>query len=52
MWGLPENLLKAYQKYTSSCLGRPKDFYTTLYLSLYAGLQLIISVIGNLVFLV
>ena len=52
MWGLPEDLLKAYYKYASNYLGWLKDFYTILYLSLYASLQLIISVIGSLVFLI
>ena len=52
MQGLPKNPLKAYQRYTKDYLGQPKDFYTILFLSLYTSLQLIISVIGNLVFLV
>ena len=32
------NPLEVYLEYTSGCLGRPKDFYVTLYLSVYAGL--------------
>ena len=37
--GLLGNPLKAYQKYTSGCLGQLKDFHAILYLSLYIGLQ-------------
>ena len=46
-----ERPIKAYQKHAGDYLGWPKDFYVTLLLSFYAGLQLIISIIGNLVFL-
>ena len=32
------NPLEVYLEYTSGCLGRPKDFYATLYPSLYTSL--------------
>ena len=49
--GLPGNPLEVYRN-VGDCLGQPRDFHATLHLSLYAGLQLITSVISNLVFLI
>jgi len=38
-WGLLGDLLETYWKHTSNYLGWYKDFYITLFLSLYTSLQ-------------